>query len=227
MQQSAAYPDLEIILSPPRFGTYLAWAAGDRERAIVLYTLNAQLSESFYLPLQTLEIALRNRIDRVLSAVAGETWFDRPEYHANPRQPDMLAKARQDLAEAHKEATSGAIVAALTFGFWTAMLGKEYENTWQTDLHRIARRPDGKGLRRKDFTRPLGPLRLLRNRVAHHEPILHWDLPKHHAALLALTDWLSPVAAGWCRACSRFDSVYPQNGIVLRTLGTSTSRGDE
>ncbi len=218
MNHRADYPDLESILSTARFGTYVAWAASDRERAVALYTLNAQLSECFYLPLQMLEVALRNRIDSVLRDVAGETWFDRAEYHANPRQPDMLAKARQDLTDARKDPTPGAIVAALTFGFWTAMLGKEYENIWQTDLHRIARRADGKGLRRKDFTRPLGPLRLLRNRVAHHEPILHWDLRKHHAALLELTGWLSPVAADWCRDQSRFAAVYPAEGIGLAVI---------
>ncbi len=218
MNQPVTYPDLESILSTARFGTYLAWAAGDRERAVALYTLNAQLSEAFYLPLQMLEVALRNRIDSVLSDVAGATWFDQPEYHANPRQPEMLAKARQDLTEAHKQAMPGAIVAALTFGYWTAMLGKEYENTWQTNLHRIAQRADGKGLRRKDFTKLLGPLRPLRNRIAHHEPILHWNLRKHHAALLELTGWLSPVAADWCRDQGRFTIVYPVEGIGLAEI---------
>jgi hypothetical protein len=52
-----------------RFGRYSAWAAGDKQRAITLYTLNTQLSESLYTPLQMLEVALRNRIHAVLSAV--------------------------------------------------------------------------------------------------------------------------------------------------------------
>ena len=212
---SSPYPDLESILSAARFGTYLGWTGGDRERAIALYSLNAQLSECFYTPLHMLEVALRNRIDHVLSEEAGEGWYDLPAYQVNPRQPEMLAKARHDLAEARKTETPGAVVAALTFGFWTALLGKEYEDLWQQVLHRIARRANGKGLRRKDFTRPLGPLRLLRNRIAHHEPILQWDLPKHHAAMLELTGWLSPVAGEWCRAHSRFEAVFPTDGIVL------------
>ncbi|MGN6551286.1 MAG: hypothetical protein ACTHJ3_15525 [Pararhizobium sp.] len=56
-------------------------------------------------------------------------------------------------------------------------------------------REDGKGLRRKDVAAPLAPIRMLRNRVAHHEPILHWDLRKHYEFILQLTTWLSPVAA--------------------------------
>ena len=35
----------------------------------------------------------------------------------------------------------------LTFSFWTAMFGKEYETLWQTTLHRSGRHPDGQGLR--------------------------------------------------------------------------------
>ena len=95
------------------------------------------------------------------------------------------------------------------------MLGRPYENVWQTDLHRIARREDGKGLRRKDFSGPLTPIRLLRNRIAHHEPILGWDLPKHHDAMLRLVGWLAPVAADWCRGLDRFSAVYLAEPLVL------------
>lgn len=209
------YPDLEVVLSAARFGTYLSWAGGDRGRAIALYGLNAQLSECFYTPLHMLEVALRNRIHHVLGEASGEGWYDLPAYQANARQPEMLARARQELRDAHKVESPGAVVAALTFGFWTSLIGKEYENTWQQVLHRIARRPDGRGLRRKDLTRPLGPIRQLRNRVAHHEPILHWDLPKHHAAMIELIGWLSPVAADWCRAHARFGAVFPREGVAL------------
>jgi hypothetical protein len=204
---SSPYPDLEAVLSPARFSTYLGWAGDDRDRAIELYGLNAQLSD---------------RIDQVLSGVSGEAWYDLPAYQANPRQPEMLSRARKDLCEAHKAETPGAVVAALTFGFWTALLGKEYEDLWQQHLHRIARRENGKGLRRKDFTRPLATLRTLRNRIAHHEPILHWDLPKHHAAMLELTGWLSPAAAEWCRAHGRFDALFPAGGIALAPSAADT-----
>jgi hypothetical protein len=209
------YAGLEDTLSLERFGTYLGWAGGDRNKAVALYTLNVQLSESLYTPLQMLEVALRNRIHQVMSKEAGEAWFDLPEYQANARQAEMLAKARQDLADGKKEASPGAMVAALTFGFWTAMLGKEYENLWQTTLKNIAKREDGKGLQRKAFAAPLGPIRTLRNRIAHHEPILYWNLRKHYDAILQMTGWLSPVAAEWCRTHSRFDALYPERGVAL------------
>ena len=128
-------------------------------------------------------------------------------------------KAIDDSSSASgKEPTPGRIVAALTFSFWTAMFGKDYETLWQTTLHRIGR-PDGKGLKRKDFSGPLAPIRTLRNRIAHHEPIITWDLPKHHGRIIELTGWLSPSAAEWCAAHSRFLEVYPSGGITLHRDG--------
>src|ERR1019366_4866410 len=79
-----------------------------------------------------------------------------------------------------------------------------YEELWRKQLYRIAQRP-GKPLRRKDFSTALTPIRLLRNRIAHHEPILEWNLPKHYRNMVHLTKWLSPSAAAWCIAHCRFD----------------------
>ncbi len=207
---------LEEALSLERFGRYLAWAQGDRDRAIELYALNTAISESLYTPLQMLEVALRNRIHAVLSeARPDDCWLHDDSVLLTERQRDQVAKATEDVRADGKEATPGRVVAALTFSFWTTMLGKEYEEMWRSDLHRIGRRPDGAGLLRKHFSGPLTPIRTLRNRIAHHEPILMWDLPKHYAKTLELTSWLSPAAADWCRACCRFDHVHPPGRIDL------------
>lgn len=207
---------LEEALSLERFGRYLAWAGGDRARALELYALNTGLSEALYTPLQMLEVALRNRTHSVLSAARHPRWFEDEGFLAAPNQAGQVVEALAELARDKKEPTPGRVVAALTFSFWTAMFGTAYEDLWQQDLHRIARREDGKNLRRKDFSGPLTPIRILRNRIAHHEPILGWDLPKHHGALLRLTGWLSPVAAAWCRSLDRFDQVHPPGRIALQ-----------
>jgi hypothetical protein len=68
--------EMEAALSLERFARYVAWASGDRERALALYTLNTQLSEALYTRLQVLELALRNRIHTVMSAAHGERWFE-------------------------------------------------------------------------------------------------------------------------------------------------------
>lgn len=91
-----SHADLENALSLERFARYQAWADGDRERAIALYTLNTRISESLYIPLQTLEIVLRNRIHAVMTTARHEGWFHDRGVLLGDRQPEQLAKAIQD-----------------------------------------------------------------------------------------------------------------------------------
>ncbi|GBQ28252.1 hypothetical protein AA12717_2906 [Gluconacetobacter sacchari DSM 12717] len=207
--------EMEDALSLERFARYVAWADGDRTRALELYALNTQLSEALYTPLQVLELALRNRVHTIMSATYGERWFDADGLLQAPHQREQVQGALAELAKDKKEPLPGRVVAALTFSFWTAMVSPVYENLWRSSLSAIAAKPDGKRLGRKQFSRPLTPIRLLRNRIAHHEPILHWDLRKHHATMLEMTAWLSPPAARWCVRVDRFPATYPTGGYQL------------
>ena len=187
----------EAALSLERFARYLEWRAGDCTRALELYALNTQLSEALYTPLQILEVTLRNRIHTVLTEARHERWFEDDRLLLLEHQRGQIAEAAEQLAGERKEPAHGRVVAALTFSFWTAMLAARHEELWQTTLHAIARREDGKGLSRKDFSTPSSPIRTLRNRVAHDEPIVHWDLPRHYGNMLHLIGRLSPAAAEW------------------------------
>jgi len=162
---------------------------------------------------------MRNRFHAALSAVHGHAWFDRPGFLVVAHQVEQLQKAKKQLAEEGKELEPGRIVAALTFGFWTALLNKDYEDLWRTTLRHAldagACDEKGRGLSRKSLATLATPLRKLRNRVAHHEPILYWSLPKHHANILRLTGWLSPAAEAWTRQHSRFPSVCPADFAPL------------
>lgn len=217
--------DIEAALSLERFGRYVEWANGDRQRAVALYTYNARISEALTIPLHGLEIALRNRIHTVMSEQAGERWFDQPDLLLAPHQQAQVLDAIGELEGNGKDATAGRIVAGLSFSFWTAMFSPAYEDLWRAALHRIALRSGGKGLTRKAFSKPLTPIRLLRNRVAHHEPILHWTLPRHHRNMLELTSWLSPVVHSWTTSIDRFDQVYGGDYGVTHLGGVSVAGG--
>lgn len=211
--------ELEEALSLERFNRYLEWAEGDRARAVELYTLNAKISERLYLPLHTLEVALRNRIHAVMTEAHHENWFRDDIIILIEKQRDQIISANEAIEREKKPITAGRIVAALTFSFWTSMFGNDYENLWQTTLHKIGKRPDGKGFRRKEFSSPLTPIRVLRNRIAHHEPIITWDLPKHYNRMVQITEWLSKPAAEWCQIHCSFSDVYPKEGITLYKNG--------
>ncbi|MZE41912.1 hypothetical protein GTY49_02700, partial [Streptomyces sp. SID5477] len=124
-------------------------------------------------------MALRNRIHAVMTEASGPGWFQPEAGHVTDRQAEQVRAAIAELTEAGKPIEDGRVVAALTFSFWTSMFGREQDDLWKRTMHRIATR-DGIFLSRKAFATPLTQVRLLRNRIAHHEPILYWDLPKHH-----------------------------------------------
>jgi hypothetical protein len=207
--------DLEQALSLERLARYINWAGGNRTRAIELYTLNTRISESLYTPLQALELSLRNRIHTVMSEKHGERWFEASDLLLVPHQREQVANAVTALIKDGKAPLPGRVVAALTFSFWTAMISPAYEDLWRSTLNAVATKQDGKRLARKQLSRPLMPIRVLRNRIAHHEPILHWDLPKHHDLMVEIATWLSPATARWCADIDRFAEVFPEDGYVL------------
>lgn len=140
---------------------------------------------------------------------------------AGPYQSGQVEHAMRELEKCGKPSRSSAVVAALTFSFWTTMFNKDYETLWQQALHQIVDASAPRGLKRKSFSGPLTRIRLLRNRIAHHEPILAWDLPKHHAQMMLLIEWLSPAAAAWCRDHDRFAAVFPAQRYALSTAERS------
>ena len=115
------YPGFEHALSVDRFGRYLGWSGGNRDKAIALYTLNTRLSEALYPALQTLEVTLRNRIHDVMSEEFGDRWFDVERMLLIANQNRQFENAIRDLGGKGGELSPGSIVAALTFSFWTAI----------------------------------------------------------------------------------------------------------
>jgi hypothetical protein len=61
---------------------------------------------------------------------------------------------------------------------------------------------------RKDAHRALEDLRSLRNRIAHHEPILQRPLPQEHGSILTTIAWLCRATATWVGHHSRFTAVH-------------------
>ena len=206
--------DLEQAFSLERFHRYIQWAGGNKEKAFELYALNTTISESFYTPLHILEVVLRNRFNSVLSKHFGELWYENENIiYGNLKT--KLQKAKTDLTAEDREHTSGRLISVLTFGFWTGLLSPEYENLWRSALNEVFRKEDGAGFARKYITRQITPIRVLRNRIAHHEPILYWNLRKHYESIIDLTKSISPDAAIWSEHHSNFLKVFPADGIII------------
>ncbi|MGO9769094.1 MAG: hypothetical protein ACLPSW_05985 [Roseiarcus sp.] len=210
---------LETSLSPERMATYVAKAAGSREKAVRLYTWNAAVSAAFYGPLQGLEVALRNAMHRELSAKYGADWYDNPACGLDVATEGRIAAARSDLRRDGYADDPPHMVAALSFGFWVALLGAggrlsgfgkaNYEMTlWRPALFRAFRHAK---INRKNAHAPLDYLRTFRNRIAHHEPILDRHLAKDYASILQVAGWISPHTQTWISHHSRVDQLLAQS----------------
>lgn len=203
-------PTLIDALSAERFNTYVNWADGDDALGARLYTYNVQLSAALYGPLHMQEVALRNMADRALIQRHGPDWFDDPELTTN-YQSGCIAKARQTLQQTGKAATRSQIVAELNFGFWSSLFGRQAHHLWQT-LRPIFQ---ARGIQRGAIAQELRGLRLLRNRIAHYEPIIALPLAQRYASITTMTGWLSPSAAAWVATYSTWPALYPSVPILV------------
>lgn len=216
--------DLERLISPSRFGTYLAVTATPAE-AVALYEWNGRVSGSFAEMLGHLEVLVRNAMHDHLTAhhatiagrPAGACWFEGPnwtQHHWFTQQAqDSITKAVRDAGHDRQHSPRpGKVVAELTFGFWRYLASDRYEQSLWTPAIDGAFAAPGATIRarRRAVEDRLAPLHLLRNRIAHCEPVFgpisyrprrRPPVAKHladlHADALELAGWISPVAGTW------------------------------
>jgi hypothetical protein len=151
------------------------------------------------------EVVFRQRLHLELS----RTYMPGPWYHEDgllgERGVADVTEAERRIAQRGEDSTPGRVVAALPFGFWNALFGREYENLWRSCLHHCFR-PHGPKLR-KDVVTITERVRLFRNRVAHHERLFHQNLLARHDDLLKLAMWLDPEIRDWVLEESRVREV--------------------
>lgn len=104
------------------------------------------------------------------------------------RQPrHLLHQAIQSAGGA--QASSGKVIAELPIGFWRYLGSNAHEKIlWVSSLHQVFPR----GTDRQDIDRPVGRLHQLRNRVAHHEPLLRTKVTVRFADLSRIASLLDP-----------------------------------
>ena len=211
---------LERSLSPERLATYVAAAGDDRERAMRLYTWNTAISAAFYGPLQGLEVALRNAMTNALTATYGATWYDNPACGFDVGTLHRIARAKDELRRDRYPLDPPHLVAALSFGFWVALLGsggrgaalgspkRNYEmSLWRPSLYRAF--PHSR-INRRQAHQPLDYLRTLRNRIAHHEPIFTRHLWADYQSILTVTGWIDHETRQWIDHHSRVEELLQQ-----------------
>jgi hypothetical protein len=206
------FQQIETALAPERLDAYRQDGAAPVV-ALARYLLNMALCEALYSPLQFAEIALRNALHTNLTRrFCTPSWYDVIPA-LPPWQQNQLSEARQKLLLNGKSVTPGRMVAELQFGFWTGFFNKSHAGTGlghalSSQAFPHAPRPE-RNMKNLDARWKM--IRDLRNRVFHHERIIHWtNLDAQHTAITEITGWISPELRQMALALDRFTLIRKQ-----------------
>lgn len=203
------------MLSEPRMAPYFADAAGDKTMALALYEWSARTSSAAFEVVGHLEVLLRNTLDRCLRQhfhedQSGIPWFLLPT-PGGEHVAEAVAAVRERLRPQRKE-TRHQIIAGLSFGFWSGLLGPKYEELWRECLHRAFPNSTGK---RKQVAVAVERVRKFRNRLAHHDSTINVDIPFEIRQIFELTSYIDVNAGRWLERCSSVMAVYAQRPVTV------------
>lgn len=206
--------ELPVVISGPRFATYLRATANDHDYALRLYHWNLEVSSAFIVPLQICEVAVRNGIVEAIEAVHGPNWPRSNGFQRSlptPRSQYQYNPATNLRAAAAKLPTTGKVVAELNFAFWEKVftVGQD-QRLWlphfRTSFPGVPLTTAIPTARAQAFT-AMQTIRHFRNRIAHHEPIFARNLTADYTLIHDVIRWRSPVAANWVSKVERVTSL--------------------
>lgn len=182
-----------------------------------LYLWNKRVSAALWEVLCDVEMALRFSVDRELARLNvtesnHESWVENVEVLIGSDGFRYVSRAKTFLRFRETEINHATVISELNFSFWSSLLTKRYKDTlWRTALrfafpHSPSRQPE------YIFTR-VRHAHILRNRIAHHEPIHQRNLMKDYSICLEILTAISPVIAQWSAENSRVLVVLAQKPI--------------
>ena len=203
---------LRLVLSNERLAGYESRTPGDDDLdTFCHYAWNLSLSESLYPVLQCVEVALRNTIHEAARNYFGrDDWFDDSAVINHRFAVDTLASTKAKLQHQQRPLDAHRIVAELTFGFWTSLFARRYEQVlWPALIKTAFPAMPRRGRTRAALQDRFHEIRLLRNRIFHHEPIWYWgDLEGKHQRTMEALGWIEPAMVDLVSVVDRFPAVY-------------------
>lgn len=199
---------VRLALSLPRMSTYDAAVHEDGKSALALYSWNAQVSAALFESLQICEVVIRNAVSDALEVIYGPEWPWNPTFETSLPygRTQELFKAREGMT------TTGQVIAELSFYFWQQMFtSRHYGRIWEPHIERLFPNMDpatAKQPKRIHIHDELEHIRMLRNRIAHHEPIFHRDLEDDFQRIVKLIGFKCSVSSQWLLQNNLFSSIY-------------------
>ncbi|MCV6990842.1 hypothetical protein H7I87_22345 [Mycobacterium timonense] len=224
---------IDSWLSAPRFHKYVTLCGNDRGRALAVYEWNVALGQALMRDIAHFEVALRNAYDAAFTAkwagtdhwllspsspVVMPIWRIKANRSGLKRGTDVNYVNRKAVDSAiHKcggvSATAGKVIAELNFGFWRSLTTASHEKSiWVPYVHFAY----PKGTSRSAVDSDLRDINVVRNRIAHREPIFdrHHNPTQEprqiHATVVQLMQMFSSDAANHVSSTSTVMSVLAQ-----------------
>lgn len=175
------FNEFQAIISADRLQRYLTACGGDTKKTMTLYRLNLNLSQEVFTLLSCFEVAIRNSIDAIMVAHFGCDWlrdavmpggiFDIPDCRDSA---NIIRKAYTRL-QRNNNYTHNKLLAEMEFGVWKYMFANpQYRVTGRVLLSIFPNKPRSTTQCQYNNTymfNELDGINILRNRIAHHEPI--------------------------------------------------------
>lgn len=192
---------VRLVVSEARFKPYLSASANRAPKALRLYAQNIAASAEMYAWLGFLEVSLRNALISTLMPKQPNEGFD-PLISVwgqlTPLAKSTYEKAQRRLIAQGKQVNLSGVLTELPFSFWRYLLSSRYQNSiWRSNL-RFAF-PGMWPTNRRIVYKALENAVLLRNRIAHHEPIFRRQLVADLAQIQQVIGWISPEALIWAK----------------------------
>ncbi|WP_339790471.1 hypothetical protein [uncultured Imperialibacter sp.] len=205
---------LEKVFSNERMSKYFDAHPGDEAKAHIQYLCNIEVSEAFYPCLSTLEVALRNAVNRELTAKFGTVeWYN--HFSTTPGLGKLMKEisaAQHHITKRREIISPSKIIAELTLGFWVRLFNSEFERILWHDLRRAFPYLPKKQKKRKVVSGYLNRFRTFRNRVFHNEPIC-WkfaELERIHKDFIQLLAWVNKDLPTFVQPMDKFSVVISE-----------------
>lgn len=224
------FENLEKAISKDRLEHYSKiFETNDKKVIIQKYLLNVELSKALYFPLQTLETTLRNSIHIVLSEkLNNEFWFEDSTF-INPKTTEKkeILTAR-DKIDTSKDQTTGRIISELSFGFWSYLFGRYYEQKiWNRYVKQIFPNIPKNMAIRKKLSERINTIKNLRNKVFHYDTIIKMEnLSQIHKEILEMIYWLNKDIYNLTIQFDEFKNIYINEEAIIKDKLNNLCRRD-
>mgnify|MGYP000064791634 CR=1 FL=1 len=208
---------IRSTLSLQRMSTFDKAVSGTTADPLELYNWNAQLASALIYPFHIFEISIRNAVSSAIGSVhtsKGTNWHQTDSFERSLKKAKFGYCPKDDLIKVSQRYPQlSKAIPEFKFVFWEKMLTARYhKQIWDNHIYTVFPNHAMLGLSQSDLRdhirQRIESVRAIRNRVAHHEPILKFDIPLLLSNMEEVIHLRCTDTSNWMMANQRVLDVY-------------------